>query len=206
MIRFTEDTESADKHLLETGLTCFYDDEPIEYMDLVILIQMIKPFDVNGQVLFYDITTEDGDDYLYEPVLFHGKNWDELEEELERFVRDHPAIEQVGSVATCRFCKSGILPGETTGVALIGEIHRSHRNPDLRSYGNQFEPLNTAPIVICISCMQCFNSEVQTLWEEGVCHDNECSRGTYARCWRSGCPGGCILKEEENAEAAEENQ
>lgn len=199
MIRLTNiDDEMHDKHLLETGVECAYDGEPIEYTDLVVVLLMVKPFIVEGQLRFYDVCTTDNKDYLYEPSIFHGKNWDTIEEELETQVRDHKPLEVEGAIVYCKYCKSGILPGETTGVGLLGEIHRSERNPDLGAFCNQLEKLDVAPIVICISCMLLLNTDVQEIWSDGVCHDNECRQGTEVRCWRSGCPGNCQLKQDED--------
>jgi hypothetical protein len=190
------DDDMHDKHLLDTGLTCAWDGDVIEYTDLVIIVLMITPGLVSGpdgtpQLMFYDIMTGDQDDYLYEPNIFHGKNWDEIEEQFRTYVKDHYPIEVPGSILNCAFCKSGILPGETTGVALVGEVHRSQRNPDLQVHGNHFEPLNKAPDIICVSCMMEINNDIHELWPDGVCHDEECPEGTFARCWRDGCPGNC---------------
>lgn len=188
----------SDKHLLDSGITCVYDGEPIEYTDLVIVLLMIKPHIMNGQLFFYDIRTEDQDDYLYEPVFYHGKNWDEVEEEFEQYVRETPAMPVSDAILHCRYCKSGILAGETTGVALTGEVHRSQRNPDLEPYGNHFDPLDTAPIIICVACVASLNSDVHEMWPDGVSHNDECKEGTYARCWRDSCPGDCPNKNPED--------
>lgn len=205
MIRLTEaDEDMHDKYLLDTGVACIYDGEPVEYQDLVILVMMIHPYVVDGRLMFYDIWAEDKTDYLYEPGFFHGKNWDEIEEELGRFIAGRQPVQVEGAILHCRYCKSGILPGETTGVGLTGEIHRSQRNPDSSAYGNHFEPLSTEPIVLCIACMMCLNTDVQEIWGDGVCHDKECKRGTYVRCWRGGCPGNCVLKQEEDIQAEHE--
>lgn len=204
-----DEDKDEDRILLDTGIACVYDGEPIEYMDLVVVLLMIKPGVENGRLLFYDIYTEDQDDYYYEPGFFHGKNWDEIEETLERYVKERKPVDVPGAVLHCKYCKSGILPGETTGVGLIGEVHRSQRDPDLHAFGNHFEPLNQPPIVLCISCMLLLNTEVQEVWGDGVCHDNECKQGTEVRCWRSGCPGNCPFKQDEDLEAErddEENQ
>lgn len=186
-----------DKHLLDTGITCMYDGDAIEYMDLVIVVTMVKPYIQNGTLMFYDMMTEDKDDYLYEPVFFHGKNWDEVEEQLEEHLMEVVPVEVSGAILNCTFCKSGILPGETTGVGLAGEVHRSQRNPDLKAYGNHFERLDVLPTVLCVACMASLNDEIQELWPDGVCHDDECPKGTAIRCWRQGCASNCPDKNEQ---------
>lgn len=194
------DEDMDDKHLLDSGLTCSYDGEAIEYTDLVMVVMMIKPHVVNNQIVYYDLRMEEDGDYLYEPVFFHGKNWDEIEEGLRNYLHGRLTLAVPNAILNCTYCGSGVLEGETTGVVLTGEIHRSQRNPDLEAYSNHFEPLNVAPVVICISCMRDLNTDVQELWEDGVCHDEECKEGTIARCWRSGCPGNCPNKTNEDEE------
>lgn len=192
MIKLVEDEDEDDvRHLLDTGITCAYDGEPIEYMDLIIIFMMIRPYVVDNRVVFYDVVTEDQTDYLYEPAIFQGKNWDEVEEKFEIYARGKRAESNPNAIVHCRYCKSGILAGETTGVGLLGEIHRSQRNPNLEPDANTFERLSTEPIVICISCMLDLNVDHHEMWADGVCHDSECQEGTHARCWRDGCEGSC---------------
>jgi hypothetical protein len=190
-----EDTD-PERWLRDTGLTCPYDDDVIEYTDAVIAILVVKPYTdpIDGGLKFYDLPTEDNSDYLYEPVLFHCRNWEEVEEKLVKFLQDRRPVPVQNPLLTCKFCQSGILAGETMGIATLGEILRSQRNPDLKSYGNHFENLDRNPAFICISCLMDLNKEVHELWPDGVCHGEECETGTYARCWRSGCPGNCPQK------------
>lgn len=180
--------------MLDSGIACSYDGDVIEYTDGVIVMLVIKPRVVDGQLRFFDLMTEDEDDYLYEPSFFHAKNWEEIDEQFRVYVGDRPELHVQGEVLNCTYCKSGILQGETTGVATFGEIHRSQHNPDLKTYGNHFENLDRNPTIICVACLMDLNNDVQEIWPDGVCHDEECPEGTYARCWRDGCPGNCQNK------------
>ena len=185
---------SGDNWMLDSGIACAYDGDVIEYTDGVIVMLVIKPYIVEGQLLFFDVKTEDEDDYLYEPSFFHAKNWEEIDEQLRTYIGDRPALLHDNAILNCTYCKSGILQGETTGVATFGEIQRSQRNPDLKTYGNHFENLDRNPAILCVSCLMELNDEVQEIWPDGVCHDEECPEGTYVRCWRDGCEGNCERK------------
>lgn len=185
----------GEEWIRDTGLSCASDGETIEYTDTVVALLVVKPYSVNGQIWFQDITTEDEDDYLYEPIFFHAQNWDDLDERARANYANRQTPEAAGAILVCAYCESGILPGETTGVATGGEVHRSQRDPDLTGYGNRFQNLDTSPTVICISCLKDL-SEENDLWPDGVCHDEECAQGTDARCWREGCSGNCEEKEE----------
>jgi hypothetical protein len=198
--------EPSEKWLRDTGLTCIYDEEPLEYTDAVIALRVVKPYldQTNGALMFYDIPTEGEYDYYYEPVFFHSYNWDAVEEKLEEYLVNRQPIIVQNPLILCKFCKSGVLAGETMGIATLGEIIRSQRNPELKSYGNHFENLDRNPYFICISCLMDLNNEVHEIWPEGVCHGEECEEGTYARCWRAGCPGNCPKKVERSADEEEE--
>lgn len=181
--------------VLDSGLTCAYDGDVIEYTDGVVVMLVVKPFLVDGQVRFFDVMTEAEDDYYYEPSFFHSKNWEDVDEVFRVFIGDRQAVPVEHSVLNCTYCKSGILQGETTGIATFGEVHRSQRNPDMRATsGNHFENLDRNPTIFCISCLMDLNKEIQEIWEDGVCHHEECEEGTYARCWRDGCAGNCERK------------
>lgn len=192
-----EEEVEDDAWVKDTGLTCAHDGDTIEYGDPVICVQVVKPYidQTDGGLKFWDIPTEDQTDYLYEPVLFHTRNWEEIEERFEEFIDGRTPVPVAGPILHCGFCKSGILQGETTGLASLGEIIRSQRNPDLKSYGNHFENLDRNPKIICVVCLMDLNKEVHELWPDGVCHDAECEMGTYGRCWRAGCPGNCEQKQ-----------
>lgn len=177
--------------LRDSGIACSYDGEAIEYLDGVIVTFIVKPGLYNGALVFYDIMTEEQNDYLYEPAFFHSKNWDEIEEKFLPYAEEVEAIDIDKAIAICRFCKSGILEGETTCVATFGEVLRSQRNPDLKTYGNHFENMDHKPYIICISCIRVLNEEVHEIWPDGVCHNDECQTGTVVRCWRDGCGGNC---------------
>jgi hypothetical protein len=139
--------------------------------------------------------TEDSDDYLYEPLFFHTKNWDEIEEKFEQEHPNRPTIQAAGGILRCRYCSSDVLPGETTCVVTYGEIHKSQRDPDGEGCDDKFENMDTNPIVVCTACAMDINDDVHELWDGGVAYGNECKEGTYARCWRSGCPGNCGKEE-----------
>jgi hypothetical protein len=191
---------SAPDPFADTGLTCYHDGDVIEYHDSVVYFMVIRPFIVNGQLTFFDVLTEDQDDYLYEPVLFHTKNWEDLEEEIRNYERRTQPYEDEHAICTCSICKSGIRQGEHTGLVTMGEIQRSPRDPDGRGYTNTFENLDRSPTLLCILCLYNFNVEVCTLWEDGVCEGDECESGRMARCWRDGCPGNCPEKQREDLE------
>jgi hypothetical protein len=180
----------------DTGLTCSFDGEVIEYTDGVVIVLVVRPFLVDGRLTFYDMKTADEDDYLYQPVIFHARNWDDIQEQYKEFLDEKTPVPCAYPVVNCTFCKSGVQAGEVMGVATFGEVHRSQRNPDLRAYGNHFVNLDRSPSMFCIACLRDLNHEVQTLWEDGVSQNDECSDGTYMRCWRHGCDGNCEKKEE----------
>lgn len=183
-----------DRWVLDTGLTCYYDGEPIEYTDGVVILQVVKPYIINGVLTFHDILTEERDDFFYEPLLFHAKNWDDIEEQFISYAEERTPVPLGDPVCHCKYCKSGIRQGETMGIATGGEIYRSQRDPDLTGYTNHFENLDRHPCIFCISCLMDLNKDVHECWPNGVAHDQECEQGTYARCWRSGCPGNCERK------------
>jgi hypothetical protein len=179
----------------DTGLTCCYDGEVIEYLDGVIVTFVVKPYIDNGQLVFHDQMTEDNDDYLYEPAFFHSKNWDEIEEKFQPYSDSAEALRVEGAICECHYCKSGILPGETMGVATFGEVLRSRRDPDLRGYGNHFDNMDRSPRIICVACLHVINDELHEIWPDGVTHNDACHEGISVRCWRDGCPGNCEQKE-----------
>lgn len=183
-----------DNWVLESGLTCAYDGEPVEYTDGVVYVMVVRPYVVEGRTFFYDVETEDKDDYLYEPVLFHAKNWEDINEQFETYAARRAPVYVADPLLSCAYCKSGIRQGETMGVAAGGQLERSQRNPDLKPYSNHFENLDRSPTVICISCLMDMNKDVHELWPDGVAHQDECEAGTYARCWRQGCSGNCVEK------------
>ncbi len=200
--------EQDDSWIKDTGLTCAYDEDSIEYTDAIVALMVVKPYieQGSGALMFYDVRTEDFSDYYYEPVVFHSYNWDTIEEGLAGYVVLRAPTAIAGALLECRFCKSGILAGETMGIATLGEVLRSQRNPDLKVYGNHFENLDRNPSYICIVCLLDLNNEVHEIWPEGVCHENECEEGTRAHCWRSGCPGDCPKKVEPVDEDEEEDE
>lgn len=187
-------TDADDAALRDSGITCCYDGEVIEYLDGVIVVFVIKPYLHQGHLVFHDLMTDDQDDYLYEPVFFHSKNWDEIEEQFEEYSSNADALLVEGAIAECYYCKSGILPGETTGVATFGEVLRSQRDPDLGAFGNHFENMDRTPRIVCVSCLAVINEELHELWPDGVSHNESCAEGTRVRCWRDGCPGNCTEK------------
>jgi hypothetical protein len=189
-----DDWENSD-WVMESNVLCACDGEPIPYMDGCVCMFMVRPFIVNGRLTFFDIKTENEDDYLYEPAFIHVKNWNEIEERFYVYSENRVPVNVHGAIVYCKYCKSGILPGETMCVAPFGEIHRSSRNPDVSEPGDRFEICDPNPTYFCISCIMDLNTDIQEVWADGVCHGEECKDGTYARCWRSGCPGSCTRKE-----------
>lgn len=187
-------TDADEEALRDTGVSCGYDGETIEYLDGVMVAFMVKPYIQNGVLTFFDVMTEDEDDYLYEPQFFHAKNWDEIEEQFQPYIEDACALNVEGAITRCHYCGSGILPGETTGVITFGEILRSHRNPDLLTFGNSFQNMDRDPRIVCIGCMLVINRDVHEIWDDTVSHDDECEEGTAVRCWRDGCSGNCENK------------
>lgn len=182
--------------LRDTGLTCAYDGDIIEYTDGVVVMLVVKPYLIEGRLTFYDVTTEEEEnDYYYEPVLFSASGWDEVQEKFREYMGERTPVSSTQSIVGCTFCKSGVEQGELMGVATFGEVHRSQRNPDLHSYGNHFENLDRNPSLFCIACLTDFNSDVHELWEDAELQAEVCEDGLYARCWRSGCEGNCEKKE-----------
>jgi hypothetical protein len=188
-------TDTDDASFRDSGLTCCYDGEVIEYLDGVIVVFVVKPYLVNGQLVFHDIMTEDEDDYLYEPAFYHSKNWDEIEEQFTPYSETADPLQVEGAICQCYYCKSGILPGESTGVATFGEVLRSQRDPDCGPFGNHFENMDRDPRLICIACLHVINDEVWEIWPDGASHNDACHEGIAVRCWRDGCPGNCEKKE-----------
>jgi len=186
--------ERDEAWMLDTGLTCAYDGELIEYSDGVVVLLVVRPYVIGGQLIFYDLLTEDQGDYLYSPLIFHAKNWDDLDEQFITYAEERTPVPLIDPIVSCRYCQSGIRQGETMGIASFGEIHRSQRNPDLKAYGNRFENMDRNPHIFCISCLMDMNKDIHECWTDGVRHESECEDGTYARCWRSGCPGNCKTK------------
>lgn len=181
--------------LRDSGVSCAFSGETIEYTDGVVIVLVVRPYIQQGRLTFYDLMTEEKDDYYYEPVVFVSASWDEIDEQFRQYIEERTPAPSTRPIVHCAYCNSGIEQGEVTGVATFGEIHRSQRNPDLYSYGNHFINLDRRPTIICISCLKDLNNDVHELWEDGVAHGEECADGTYARCWRSGCPGNCNKKE-----------
>ena len=182
--------------LQDTGAVCAYDSECIEYADPVVLLAIVLPkVDQNGVMTFNYILTPNGGDFLYDPVYFLSPNWDRVEEDMQANLEEREAIPCKDPILTCCLCSSGILVDETTGLLTPGAFERSQRNPD-GNYGRKFIPDRGERAVVCIACLRAMNDEVLTIWDDGVCHKNECPDGTQTRCWRAGCAGGCDQDEE----------
>jgi hypothetical protein len=81
------------------------------------------------------------------------------------------------------------------GMLSFGEIHRSDKCPR-GIYEPKFVCSDKDKAPICIECLAFLNTEVHTIWPDGVCHDDECQVGTQTRCWRDGCPGNCEEEQE----------
>lgn len=186
--------ERDDDWLNDTGLTCSYAGDTIEYTDGVVITLVVRPYVVDGKLTYFDELTEEKDDYYYEPVLFSAGGWDEVQEKFKEYLGERTPVHSSFSIVGCTFCKSGIQQGEIMGVATFGEVHRSQRNPDLHSYGNHFENLDRNPSLFCVACLRDFCNDVHELWDGGVSHNEECEDGTYARCWRTGCEANCPRK------------
>jgi hypothetical protein len=186
----------SDHWLVGTSITCHHDGEEIDYTDTVVCLQIVKPYrSADGSLVFHDVLTDDGADYLYPPLFFHAKNWDAFEEPLAD--SPPPTVYMIESILNCSFCKSGILPGETTGIASTGDIERSMRNPEVTApYGNGFINSDPNPTIICIACLRRTSEDEEELWNE-IWHDDECRQGTEMRCWRQRCDmKNCSLKDQ----------
>lgn len=186
---------SSESWLTDTGAICAYDSETIEYTDPVVMLSVVFPRLGQGGVVFEYVTTLDGGDFLYEPVFFLSPNWDRVEEDMQEQLEQREAIPCLNQVLTCCLCSSGIIVDETTGLLTPGVFERSQRNPD-GNYGRKFIPDRGERAAVCVACLRALNDEVLTIWEDGVCHKNECPDGTQTRCWRAGCAGGCDQDEE----------
>lgn len=190
--------DSTETWLHDTGITCAYDSEAIEYTDPVVMLSVVRPYLNNDSlVVFEPLMTEDEGDYLYQPLFFHAPNWDQTEEDMQSTLDAMEALRVEGALLECSLCSSSILPHETTGLLTFGSFERSTRSPDDRGYGPRFTADIKSHAVVCIACLRSLNDDVFTLWEDGVCNDNECQAGTQTRCWRAGCAGGCEEEEEE---------
>ena len=190
----------TEKWLHDTGMACVYDGEPIEYTDPVVMLSVVRPTLTAGTLNLVPLTTEDEGDFLYQPLFFHSTNWDRAEEGLQPYLESVTALPCEQPLLTCAICSSGIAAEETSGLLTFGMFERSRRNPNGDGFGRRFEADNKDHAVVCIACLRLLNDEVHTLWEDGVCHEDECADGTQTRCWRSGCPGSCEEAEDEEDE------
>lgn len=186
--------------LHDTEMECAYDSEAIEYMEAVVMLSVVAPAsDGQGGLIFEPILIEEDMDFLYQPVFFQAPNWDRVEEDLQPILEaaDSKSLHCLHALLTCGTCNSGILASETMGLLTFGIFERSNRSPSGRGYGCKFVADDRNHAVLCIACLRSINDEVLTIWEDGVCHDNECQAGTQTRCWRAGCAGACEQAEDE---------
>lgn len=182
------DIDDLDVNWLHTGFSCSTCGEEIDFHQEVFCISIVFVQWTDRGVTYAPVLFEDGD-FLYAPHFFCCECTDENSRELKDHRRDRPPIEDQYTIADCSICKSGIRHGEVAALITHGEIQLSKRNPNGVHGGNTFDPTDTDPDILCISCINTLSSDVvDQLWQEPVCQFRECAEGSEIRCWRGGCP------------------
>jgi len=182
-----EDREWLERLLTRTEETCAKCDDRIHLGDEVFLIVVSVPTLMNDGTVEFIPATCDDDDYLYQPRFVEFPCWENAVEELQKTVRDLPAIEDNRGITECFSCESSILLGEHTAVVTLGELEVSNRCPNNETV-HTFHPNDKTPQVFCVSCLLRLNED-RDLWDAEVRQGNECAEGTHYRCWRYGCAG-----------------
>lgn len=179
---------------MKTEQTCPSCGEEIVFTEEVVLLQVVQPRIINGEVYLLEILGDEGD-FVYAPYFFQFGCWENVQEELEEEIEDVPPIEDVLSQFSCRFCRSGIRELEQCGALSFGELHISKRSPN----GQRGEEMIEAgtPDLVCLYCLLLINEGILELWDAdsgGVTQGGECGDCLQARCFRlpdGTCPCTC---------------
>jgi hypothetical protein len=189
--------------------------EPIVFTEDVVLLEVVQPRRLDGQLVRFHILDEEGD-FLYQPYFIQfSPCWEEIEEWLTEELENEPPMEDTFSEFQCRYCKSGIREWEWCGSITMGEVHVSPRSPT-GAREEKFVPSGESDL-ICLYCLHVINEGNIELWDPeygGVTERNgECGDCLQARCWRSypitsgqqagswatlGCDCACHLEDADN--------
>lgn len=186
-----------DDDLPHSSKVCHNCQDPLRYTDEIFVFTVSTVQVSSSGLLFPPMTSEDGSDYMFEPIFVCLSCCENAMEELAEEYADIPPVEDLYAVHACVNCGSGIRNQETTVVVCFGEIHLSHKHPNGEDGQDKFEGMDPEPDTLCLPCTNKLSEEfLPDLWSVPLQQYGECSEGTYARCWRYGCNaqgdcGGC---------------
>lgn len=177
---------------MQTTQVCPNCGESIVFTEEVVLLQIVQPHIVDGQLLLHPVLGEDGD-FIFEPYYVQfSPCWEEIEEWLEEEIEDTPPIEDQCSSLRCRYCRSGIRQWEFCGSLTMGEFRISERAPNRGVVEEAFVPAGE-PDIICLYCLYLINEGNLEFWDAemgGISQGGECGDCLQARCFRW-TPGQC---------------
>jgi len=171
----------------DTGLSCsaVFCGENIPYAEEAYMLTVEVAAQTERGLVYTPIVATD-QDYLYEPVFYCHDCWKSILEDLESFVADVPPVEDPYTIIKCHVCDSGIREGEVFGKLVEGEFRAADRTPG-NKHSPTFVQLAPSPFIVCAPCINVIEHDVSEIWGEPLKQSNECTEGTYMRCWRYGC-------------------
>jgi hypothetical protein len=183
-----DDDDLEDDELPSSSQVCHSCQDYLKYTD-EIFVFTVSSIQVSASGMFFPPRlSEDGSDYLLEPIFVCFSCCEGAMEELAEEYADIPPVEDLYAVHVCVNCGSGMRNQETAVVVCFGEIHLSHREPNGVGGQERFEGMDLEPDVLCLPCTNKLSEDLlPDLWSAPLSQQGECSGGTYARCWKYGC-------------------
>lgn len=173
-------------HLREIEHKCSYCDGAIHLKEEIVIVEVGVPAMSDGTFEFQCYETNEEDDYLYTPAIFHQECCAELWNDREEAVKDEKPVGCTSSVIECYICASDICGDETTAQFNYGRVELSLRSPNGE---RAYRIVSKSQSYVCIECIFNMNTQCE-MWPE-IDHSGECDDGRKERCWRTGCKTGC---------------
>ena len=143
-------------------------EEPIKYGDEAVVLKLVYPAPVNGQVILLDALEEDGT-CTADPVVLCYACWDAYAEDLRVHLNDLFISRKEAaspSPRICAYCQKQINWGEYVGYAIYGELDVSPRTGVSTFKPAEYETPENAEL-ICMGCLEWINEECdENVWPE----------------------------------------